>query len=174
VDRPRVMVICDVSGSVAEVSRFVLMFLYSLSEVMPKVRSFAFSSGLGEVTDKFEKLELNDAIQQIITDWGRGSSDYGESWLDFKELAYKDIDHRTTIIVLGDARNNYRDTQSQVFKQISERARQIIWLNPEPKSKWPTGDSVMMHYKPYCRMVETCNTLNHLEKFIDKLLKNAS
>lgn len=174
VDRPRVMAICDVSGSVAEVSRFLLMFLYSLNEVMPNVRSFAFSSSLGEVTDKFEKLELADAIQTIITDWGRGSSDYGESWLDFKRLAYEDIDHRTTIIVLGDGRNNYRDHQSQVFKQISERAKQIIWLNPENRNKWSTGDSVMNHYQPYCRMVETCNTLNHLERTIDKLLKSAS
>ncbi len=173
-DRPRVMAICDVSGSVAEVSRFLLMFLYSLNEVMPNVRSFAFSSSLGEVTDKFEKLELNEAIQEIIKDWGRGSSDYGASWLDFKRLAYKDIDHRTTIIVLGDARNNYREHQSQALKQISERAKQIIWLNPENKNKWSTGDSVMNHYLPYCRMVETCNTLNHLEKTIDKLLKSAS
>lgn len=174
VDRPRVIAVCDVSGSVAEVSRFLLMFLYSLNEVMPNVRSFAFSSSMGEVTDKFEKLELNEAIQTIITDWGRGSSDYGESWLDFKQLAYKDIDHRTTIIVLGDARNNYREHQSQVFKQISERAKQIIWLNPENRNKWSTGDSVMNHYQPYCRMVETCNTLNHLERTIDKLLKSAS
>ncbi len=174
VDRPRVMAICDVSGSVAEVSRFLLMFLYSLNEVMPNVRSFAFSSSLGEVTDKFQELELADAIQTVITDWGRGSSDYGESWLDFKRLAYEDIDHRTTIIVLGDARNNYREHQSQVFKQLSERAKQIIWLNPENSNKWSTGDSVMHHYQPYCRLVETCNTLNHLERTIDKLLKNAS
>jgi uncharacterized protein with von Willebrand factor type A (vWA) domain len=174
VDRPRVIAICDVSGSVAEVSRFLLMFLYSLNEVMPNVRSFAFSSSMGEVTDTFERYELAEAIQNVITDWGRGSSDYGESWLDFKKLAYEDIDHRTTIIVLGDARNNYRDHQSQVFKQISERAKQIIWLNPENKNKWSTGDSVMDHYQPYCRLVETCNTLNHLERVIDKLLKSAS
>ncbi len=173
VDRPRVMVICDVSGSVAEVSRFLLMFLYSLSEVMPKVRSFAFSSSLGEVTEKFDKLELNEAMHAVLSDWGRGSSDYGESWLDFKRLAYEDVDHRTTIIILGDARNNYREHQSQVLKQISERAKQIIWLNPENKNKWSTGDSVMNHYQPYCRMVETCNTLNHLERVIDKLLKSA-
>jgi uncharacterized protein with von Willebrand factor type A (vWA) domain len=174
VDRPRVMVICDVSGSVAEVSRFLLMFLYSLSEVMPKVRSFAFSSSLGEVTDKFENLDISEAIQTVLSDWGRGSSDYGESWLDFKRLAYTDIDHRTTIIILGDARNNYRENQSHIFKQISERAKQIIWLNPENKNKWSSGDSVMNHYQPYCRMVETCNTLNHLEKTIDKLLKSAN
>jgi len=174
VDRPRVMVICDVSGSVAEVSRFLLMFLYSLNEVMPKVRSFAFSSSLGEVTDKFKLLDIGDAIQTTLSDWGRGSSDYGESWLDFKRLAYEDIDHRTTIIILGDARNNYREHQSHVFKQISERAKQIIWLNPENKNKWSTGDSVMNNYQPYCRMVETCNTLNHLERTIDKLLKSAS
>lgn len=174
VDRPRVMVLCDVSGSVAEVSRFLLMFLYSLNEVMPKVRSFAFSSSLGEVTDKFNNLAINDAIQNTLNDWGRGSSDYGESWLDFKRLAYEDIDHRTTLIILGDARNNYREHQSHVLKQISERAKQIIWLNPENKNKWSTGDSVMNHYQPYCRLVETCNTLNHLEKTIDKLLKSAN
>src|SRR5690606_10898483 len=117
---------------------------------------------------------INDAIQNTLNDWGRGSSDYGESWLDFKRLAYEDIDHRTTLIILGDARNNYREHQSHVLKQISERAKQIIWLNPENKNKWSTGDSVMNHYQPYCRLVETCNTLNHLEKTIDKLLKSAS
>ncbi len=174
VDRPKVMAICDVSGSVAEVSRFLLMFLYSLNELMPNVRSFAFSSSLGEVTHIFENQELADAIQTVVTDWGRGSSDYGESWLDFKRLAYDDIDHRTTVIILGDARNNYREHQSHVFKQISERAKQIIWLNPENKNKWSTGDSVMNHYQPYCRIVETCNTLNHLERTIDKLLKSAN
>lgn len=174
VDRPRVMAVCDVSGSVAEVSRFLLMFLYSLNEVMPNVRSFAFSSGLGEVTNHFERYELGQAVQEVINDWGRGSSDFGQSWLDLKRIAYDDIDHRTTIIVLGDARNNYREHRSDAFKQISERARQIIWLNPENKNKWDSGDSVMKHYAPYCKIIETCNTLNHLESVINKLLKTAS
>jgi len=170
-DRPRVMVICDVSGSVAEVSRFLLMFLYSLNELLPNVRSFAFSSCLGEVSEQFKNLELSEAIQTILNDWGKGSTDYGESILNFKDLTYSDIDHRTTILILGDARNNYREHQSQAFKAISERAKQIIWLNPEQTIKWSRGDSVMKHYQPYCQITETCNTLNHLERIVDKLLK---
>ena len=112
IDRPKVFAICDVSGSVANYARFMLMFLYSLEEVMPKVRSFAFSSDLAEVTDLFSRNKLEDAISKTLRDYAGGSTDYGQALSDFKKLCLDDVDNRTTVIILGDARNNYGDART--------------------------------------------------------------
>ncbi|HKI75376.1 MAG TPA: VWA domain-containing protein, partial [Pseudomonadales bacterium] len=109
VDRPKVMCICDVSGSVSNYSRFLLMFLYSLAEILPKVRSFAFSSDLGEVTDLFDHTDLEGAMSKIMRDYGNGSTDYGQMLSDFRRHCMNDVNNKTTIIILGDARNNYGD-----------------------------------------------------------------
>ena len=173
VDRPRVFAICDVSGSVASYARFMLMFLYSLEEVMPKVRSFAFSSDLAEVTDLFQRNKIEDAIAKVLRDYSGGSTDYGQALLDFKKLCLDDVDNRTTIIILGDARNNYGEAQQQVLKEIYDRSKRVIWLNPEARVSWNTGDSEMRRYGAYCHQVEECNSLMHLERVVGNLLKQA-
>ncbi|MCX7065028.1 MAG: VWA domain-containing protein, partial [Proteobacteria bacterium] len=94
IDRPKVFAICDVSGSVANYARFMLMFLYSLEEVMPKVRSFAFSSDLAEVTELFERNKIEDAIAKALRDYGGGSTDYGQAFVDFKKNCLDDVDNR--------------------------------------------------------------------------------
>ena len=173
VDRPKVMCICDVSGSVSNYSRFLLMFLYSLAEVIPKVRSFAFSSDLGEVTALFEKNSLEDAMAKTMRDYGNGSTDYGQMLEDFKSSILKDVNGRTTIIILGDARNNYGNPKSEILREIYERAQRVIWLNPESRSSWGAGDAEMPKYSPSCHQTEVCNSLTHLERVVSNLLKYA-
>jgi uncharacterized protein with von Willebrand factor type A (vWA) domain len=171
IDRPKVFAICDVSGSVANYARFMLMFLYSLEEVMPKVRSFAFSSDLAEVTDLFERNNIEDAIAKTIRDYSGGSTDYGQAFIDFKKLCLDDVDNRTTIVILGDARNNYGDPRTDILKEIYDRCKRLIWLNPEPRNSWGVGDSEMRKYTAYCHQVDECNSLMHLERVVGNLLR---
>ncbi len=174
VDRPKVMCICDVSGSVSNYSRFLLMFLYSLAEILPKVRSFAFSSDLGEVTDLFEHSNLEDAMSKIMRDYGNGSTDYGQMLSDFKRHILDDVNNKTTIIILGDARNNYGDPKSEILREMYDRAKRVIWLNPEPKMSWTVGDAEMKKYAPACHQAEVCNSLGHLERVVGNLLRSVS
>ncbi len=171
IDRPKVFAICDVSGSVANYARFMLMFLYSLEEVMPKVRSFAFSSDLAEVTDLFDRNSIEDAIAKTLRDYGGGSTDYGQAFEDFKRSCLDDVDNRTTIIILGDARNNYGNPRAEILKEMYDRAKRIIWLNPESRNAWTVGDAEMRRYSAYCHQAEECNSLMHLERVVGNLLK---
>lgn len=171
-DRPKVLAVCDVSGSVASVARFLLLFLYSLNEVLPKVRSFAFSGDLGEITEQFDRLGPEEAIPYAIEKYGGRSTDYGRALEDFKELCLNDIDNRTTVIFLGDGRSNGADPRVDILKEIKLRAKRVIWLNPERKSVWGSGDSEMLRIAPYCTTAETCNSLNKLELILRDLLKS--
>ena len=174
VDRPKVFAICDVSGSVASYARFMLMFLYSLEEVMPKVRSFAFSSDLAEVTELFERNKIEDAIAKTLRDYSGGSTDYGQAFADFRKLCMDDVDNRTTIVILGDARNNYGDARAEILKEMYDRAKRVIWLNPEPRNTWHTGDAEMRKYTAYVHQAEECNSLMHLGRVVGNLLKAAA
>jgi uncharacterized protein with von Willebrand factor type A (vWA) domain len=174
VDRPKVFAICDVSGSVANYARFMLMFLYSIEEVMPKVRSFAFSSDLAEVTDLFSRNNLEDAIAKTLRDYSGGSTDYGQALADFKKLCLDDIDNRTTIIILGDARNNFGDPRTDIMKELYDRSKRVIWLNPEPRSSWNVGDAEMKKYIAYCHQADECNSLMHLERVVGNLLRSVN
>lgn len=174
VDRPKVIAICDVSGSVAQVSRFLLMFLYSVQEVLPRVRSFAFSGQLGETTEMFEKAtKIEDAITGALREHGGGSTDYGQAFVDFERLAMDDVDHRTTVLILGDARSNYSDPRGDILKKIHAQARRVIWLNPEGKSMWNSGDSEMKRLQPYCDTAVTCASLKDLERVVSEVLRHA-
>ena len=174
IDRPKVFAICDVSGSVANYARFMLMFLYSLEEVMPKVRAFAFSSDLAEVTELFERNNLEDAIAKTLRDYGGGSTDYGQALVDFKKKCIDDIDNRTTVIMLGDARNNYGDCKQEILQDIYNRSKRVIWLNPESRNTWNVGDAEMRKYTPYVHQAEECNSLMHIERTVSNLLKYAT
>jgi uncharacterized protein with von Willebrand factor type A (vWA) domain len=171
--RPRVFVICDVSGSVRNVARFLLTFLYSLNELLPKVRSFAFSNDLGEVSELFDEYGLEDAIEMSLADYGLGSTDYGNAFRKFIELALSDVDSRSTVIILGDSRNNYFATGNEYLKQVYARARQVVWLNPEQRSQWSEGDAAMQAYLPFCHHAEVCNSLADLERMVGRILRSA-
>ncbi|MGB1463840.1 MAG: VWA domain-containing protein, partial [Parvibaculales bacterium] len=138
VERPKLIVLCDVSGSVAAVSRFFLMFLYSLDEVMPKTRSFVFSNRAGEITDVLQEGDLEEAMENALRQYGGGSTDYGMSMMDLAEATLDSVDKKTTLMVLGDARSNYGDPGHLVLKEFYERAGRVIFLNPEPETLWDT------------------------------------
>jgi len=171
IEKPRVMVLCDVSGSVAWVSQFLLMFVYSLTEVLSDIRSFAYSDSLIEVSDVFERETFEAAITQVQMSMGYGSSNYGSAFEDFEANWMKDVTNKTSVIILGDARGNNTDPRTDIFERLSKRAKRVIWLNPEFRSSWGTGDSDMYRYAPYCSLVQVCNTLEHLERVVGDLLE---
>ena len=170
IHKPKVFAVCDVSGSVARIARFTLLLLYSLNELLPNVRTFAFSSQLGEVTALFDALPIERAIEEALFQWGKGTTDYARAFSDLRNLCLKDIDRRSTVIILGDARNNYFDPRPELLAALSRRAKQVIWLNPEARDQWRSGDSEMTRYAPYCFRVDPCNSLQDLERFADQLL----
>jgi hypothetical protein len=170
-EKPQILAVCDVSGSVAAYAKFLLLFLYSLQDVLPKVRSFAFSSHLGEVSDYFQQHPVEKAIELVNWKYG-GATDYGSSLLDFARLALDDINSNTTVIILGDARNNNGDPRMDIMQSIYQRSRQVIWLNPESRRAWGTGDSEMLRYQSACHFSAECNNLKQLERIIDQLLKS--
>ncbi len=171
-DKPQILALCDVSGSVAAYAKFLLLFLYSLQDVLPKVRSFAFSSHLGEVSAYFRDYPIAEAVEMVNWKFG-GATDYGNSLLDFARLAMDDINSNTTVLILGDARNNNGDPKQEILQSIYQRARQVIWLNPESRRLWGSGDSVMPRYQSACHFSAECNNLKQLERIVDHLLTSS-
>ena len=174
VDRPRVVAICDVSGSVRQYAHFLLLFLHSLGEQVSDLRSFAFTNHLVEVSDTFESLPVEQAVDKVMQAVGGSGTDYGQTLLDIEAQLLDDIDRRTTVLMLGDARNNRGQAQAHVMQRLYQRARRVIWLNPEPVSFWGLGDSEMKRYAPYCHIARECNSLAHLENTLDALLRTHS
>ena len=173
IDRPKVVAVCDVSGSVATVARFLLLFLYSVAEVLPKVRSFVFSSQLAEVTELFATHDVEEATALALQRHGWGSTDYGRAFTQLVEQALPDIDHRTTVLILGDGRSNYGYAGLRELRLVHERARRVIWLNPESRAFWTVGDSEMPRLATACDRVETCRSLRHLERVVGELMRSA-
>ena len=174
IEKPRVMVLCDVSGSVAAMAQFLLMFLYALNEALSDIRSFAFAGSLIEVSDILEKEPVEQAITKVMSMIGYGSSNYGNSFADFEDGWMQFVTNKTTVIILGDARGNRTDPRTDIVGRLSQRAKRIIWLNPEYRSAWGTGDSDMYRYAPFCNLVMVCNTLRHLERVIADTLEDAA
>lgn len=172
IEKPRLVVLCDVSGSVAALAQFLLLFLYSLNEALSGLRAFAFSGELIEVSEILERETIERAIPAIMERIGFGSSNYGNSLADFERGWMGILDSRTTVIILGDARGNRTDPRVEILKRMADRSRQVIWLNPEVRTVWGTGDSDMPRYAPHCRITAVCNTLKHLERVITDLLRD--
>ncbi len=173
IERPKIIAVCDVSGSVTAVARFLLLFLYSVTEVLPAVRSFVFSSELTEVSDLFATHKVEDAVALTLRRHGWGSTDYGRAFEQLAAQTLDTIDHRTTVLILGDARSNYGDPGQRDLHRIHERARRVIWLNPEPRAFWNSGDSEMRRLSAACDRVESCRSLRHLERIVSELLRSA-
>jgi uncharacterized protein with von Willebrand factor type A (vWA) domain len=173
-DRPKLVILTDVSSSVANVSRFMLQFVYTLQEAFTKIRSFVFVAELGEVTPLFQDKEISDAIEgaleggDVINVYTR--SNFGYAFYHFWQNYLSAIDNKTTVLILGDARNNYNDPRAWCLRDIHNKAKNVVWLNPENPSAWGFGDSVMDKYLPYCDVAEECRNLRQLSKIVDTLL----
>ncbi|NKB97880.1 MAG: VWA domain-containing protein [Pseudomonadales bacterium] len=163
--------VCDVSGSVAQISKLMLLVTHFLHDLLPKVRSFAFSNELGEISDYFGAENPEEAIERVLLDWAGGNTDYGRAFTDFRNLVHQDMSRRSTLIVLGDARSNFYPARAKVFKDLSHRVKRTLWLNPEPKEYWQVGDSDMLAYAPFCSDIERVSTLAELRSFTKQLVQ---
>jgi len=169
-DRPKIVALCDVSGSVAQVSDFFLLLVHSLHEVVDDVRSFAFSGHLIEVTDILDAKSPEEAMSEIMSRVGFGSSDYGRSFVDFEKDWIRTVTPKTTVIVLGDARTNNLDPRVDILRVISERSKRLVWLNPEGRMAWGWGDSEMPRYAAFCSVVRQCATAKQLERAVSDIV----
>jgi uncharacterized protein with von Willebrand factor type A (vWA) domain len=172
--KPELIVVADISGSVAAFARFTLMLVYAIQHQFSKVRSFVFIDGIDEVTDYFKQTEdVGEAIHRINTEadvvWVDGHSDYGHAFEVFWQRWGKDVGPKSTVLLLGDARNNYHASQSWVVKEMATKARHVYWLNPEPRSYWNTGDSIVGEYATHVDGLFECRNLRQLEGFVEKL-----
>lgn len=177
--RPEVWLLCDISGSMATFSRFTLQFTHAMSTHFSRLRSFAFVDTIDEVTDFFGPgVDFGSALTRIGTEaevvWLDGHSDYGNSLEAFLNKYAGQMTPRTTIIISGDARNNYRPPRDKVLDEIAKSARAVVWLNPEPIAYWDTGDSAMSHYAKHCTSVHEVRTLRQLEEFVESLTLSPS
>jgi uncharacterized protein with von Willebrand factor type A (vWA) domain len=169
-DRPKIIALCDVSGSVARVSDFFLLLIHSLHEVVDDVRSFAFSGHLIEVSDILESKSPEAAMAEIMSKVGFGSSDYGSSLADFEKGWMSAITPQTTVIVLGDARSNNLNPRADILRRVSERSKRLVWLNPEGRMAWGFGDSEMPRYATFCTVVRQCATAKQLERAVSDIV----
>jgi uncharacterized protein with von Willebrand factor type A (vWA) domain len=173
-DRPKLVILTDVSSSVANVSRFMLQFVYTLQEAFTKIRSFVFVAELGEVTPLFQEKDISDAIEAALEGGDTINvytrSNFGYAFHHFWQNFLSAIDNKTTVLILGDARNNYNDPRAWCLRDIHNKAKNVVWLNPENPSAWGFGDSVMDKYLPYCDVAEECRNLRQLSKIVDSLL----
>jgi uncharacterized protein len=169
--KPKFALICDVSTSMRPVAEFMLRLMYDMQDQVGKARSFAFNDHLEEVSDEFISNRPDEAIPLVLhrippgyyaTDLGRGLVNFCDSYLDA-------IDHRTTVIFLGDGRNNFNDPRLDLFEMIKRRARRVVWFNPEESYLWGTGDSDMAQYAPLCDAVHQVSNLAQLGDAVDKL-----
>ena len=173
--KPEIMVVADISGSVAAFARFTLHLLYAVSNQFSKVRSFVFIDGLDEVTGFLERAEdIGEAVHRVNTEadvvWVDGHSDYGHAFGVFWERYGREIGPRTTVLILGDARNNYHASQSWILKEVEHKARKVFWLNPEPRAYWDTGDSILGEYANHCDGTYEVRNLRQLEGFVENLV----
>ncbi|HWD67229.1 MAG TPA: VWA domain-containing protein [Caulobacteraceae bacterium] len=171
IEKPQIVVVCDVSRSVAAAAQFLLLFLYCLKEVVQRLDSFAFSDRLVPVNDLLDDEKVDDAITLILDRVGFRPTDYGRALADLFERHGARLDRHTTVIILGDGRSNYVEPRLDLMRRLSEQTRSIVWLNPEPQAYWGQGDSRMDAYARFCRVAKTCNTLEGLERIIEDVLR---
>ena len=171
--KAKIVTLCDISSSVWGAARFMLNILYSLQECFTQVKSFVFISEVADVSDIFEKHEINDAIEKILTDVDIEYSDftdYGATFSHFKKEYMDVINKKTTLIIIGDGRSNYMNPQEKILEEMREKCRRMIWLIPEPESVWGTGDSEIYTYRGYCHELRPCLNLNQLIDFVEELV----
>jgi uncharacterized protein with von Willebrand factor type A (vWA) domain len=172
-DKPRLVLLCDVSDSVRAASRFMLELVYAAQELFDGTRSFVFVSEIGETTRLFATESVTNALGHA---YGGGvvsvtaNSNYGRALRSFEKGHIDGIDRRTTVVILGDGRTNYHDDGSEVLDRIRARARALVWLCPEARSGWLLGDSAMPRYAPKCTAVLEATNVRELEVAARKIV----
>ena len=172
--KPEIVLLCDISGSMATFARFTMQLTYAIGHQFSRVRSFAFVDAVDEVTGLFGPgTDFHDSMARLSQEarviGHDGHSDYGAVLELFTDRYPGVVTAQTTLIVTGDARNNYRDAAEGVFSDLVSAARSVFWLNPEARRFWDTGDSVMGRYSPLCDAVHEVRTLRQLERFVETI-----
>lgn len=172
--RPEVWLLCDISGSMATFSRFTLQFTHAMSTHFSRLRTFAFIDTIDEVTEFFGPgVDFGQAVSRVASEaevvWLDGHSDYGNAFETFHRRYGAQLTPRTTVIITGDARNNYRPPRDSVLADVEKASRALVWLNPEPHAYWDTGDSMMSAYAQHCTSVHEVRTLRQLEDFVEQM-----
>jgi uncharacterized protein with von Willebrand factor type A (vWA) domain len=170
--RPDIVILADVSGSVATFARFTMQMVFALSTQFRRVRSFAFIDAIDEVTDFFGPgTDFAEAMRRVGAEagvvWLDGHSDYGNAFDGFTRRFVDAVTPKTTVIVTGDARSNYHDPKVASLRDIAAGARAVYWLNPEASRYWDTGDSVMGAYAAVCDEVHEVRNLRQLARFVE-------
>lgn len=170
--KPKLVVICDISTSMRHCSELMLSMVHALQDLITKAHAFAFIDHLEYISPDFVGREANDAIQQVLVRMPPGyySTDLGFALEGFAHDFLDTVDSRTTLIMVGDGRNNYNNPRLEIFREVARRARRTIWINPEPPMMWGSGDSDMLKYAPLCSNVVVASTLNELSAAVDHLL----
>ena len=166
-DRPRLVVLADVSLSVRATSRFTLNLVHGLQDLFTQVRSFAFVAQVAETTELFRDYPSERALGLIfggdVIDVD-ANSDYGSVFGEFLAEHASAVTRRTTILVLGDGRNNANDPNLAAFEEITRRARETVWLTPEPRYSWGLGSCDLPAYAEFCNRVRVVRDLTGLER----------
>lgn len=173
-ERPDVVVLCDVSDSVRNASRMMLLFTWTLQSLFSRVRSFVFVSDIGEVTQLFKDSDPEGAVDLAVT--GKtislaSNSNYGNALATFAREQLGSVTRRTTVLVIGDGRNNYNPSNVWALQDLKRKARRLVWICTEPRSSWGFGDSEMLNYAKACHQVVTVQTLADLEAVAQQLVK---
>ncbi len=173
-DRPQLVAVCDISGSVGNAARFMLQLIYSLQDQFSRVRSFVFVREPIEVTELFDRLPIREAVDEALRSNYYLHSDFGNTFVRLAEAYLEAFTSKTTLLLLGDARNNHLDPGLEGLERLRQRAKRILWLNPEPRGAWDTGDSIMATYAPYCDLIAECRNLAQLTRVVDSLVVGKS
>jgi uncharacterized protein with von Willebrand factor type A (vWA) domain len=171
--RPDVIVLCDVSDSVRNASRLMLLFTWSLQSLFNRVRSFIFVSELGEVTKYFKDAKPEDALEKAMSGDVislSSNSNYGNALASFAKSYLGTVSRKTTVFVIGDGRNNFNAPHVAALEDIKRKAKRVVWICTEPKANWGFGDSEMSNYARAVSQVVTVLNLGDLEKIAPQLV----
>ncbi|HEX6237703.1 MAG TPA: VWA domain-containing protein [Acidimicrobiales bacterium] len=173
--KPEVFSLCDVSGSVADFAGFTLTLVSALADELADTRSFAFVDAIDEITRLVEEspsaVEPWQLMQHGRVIGADGHSDYGTALTGFWErYGRPGLSDRSTVIITGDARTNYRPHGAETLAQIARRCRAVYWLNPEPRAEWDTTDSMIRAYAPHCTEVFEVRTVRQLVDAVERIL----
>ena len=173
--KPEIIVIADISGSVAAFARFTLQLVYAISSQFCRVRSFVFIDGIDEVTRFFEGIDdIAEAVHRVNTEadviWVDGHSDYGHAFETvLGPVGQGDLPARPRSSCSATPATTTTPRRPGWWPEMRKKARHVYWLNPEPRSYWDTGDSIVSQYATHCDGVYECRNLKQLEQFVEQL-----